>query len=300
MCLRSTNSPQKEKLAIQAEINATSTAGLQPPLDENTLIQELVAQFLAHDGYVETARAFAEEVKQESQALQNGRTEPLKQYAPEEDLDAANRQSMSLRFVLRLMHADFVEIRAAILDGEIDKALKHTNAYYANVLQDNPHILFKLRCRKFIEMMRRCNELSVPHSKRTRSANGAAEESVFDQYMDVDEQAVDDTDGMETEESDSMAKFQELLTEAVQYGQQLRMDYPTDERGGDRKLLDDIFSLVAYSDPKSSVHGHYLDPAGRVAVAEELNSAILGRPLSLFFSFCPLSLFLCQSLHQDY
>ncbi|KAJ9226110.1 hypothetical protein DTO027B5_8095 [Paecilomyces variotii] len=250
---------KKEKLAIQAEINATSAAGLQPPLDENSLLQELLAQFLAHDGYVETARAFAEEVRQESQALQNGRTEPLKQYAPEEDLDAANRQ----------------KIRAAILDGDIDKALKHTNAYYANVLQDNPHILFKLRCRKFIEMMRRCNELSVSHSKRSRSANGAAEESVFDQYMDVDDQAVDDTDGMDTEESDSTAKFQELLTEAVQYGQQLRMDYPTEERGGDSKLLDDIFSLVAYSDPKSSVHGHYLDPAGRVAVAEELNSAIL-------------------------
>jgi hypothetical protein len=33
-----------------------------PPLDESTLMQELVAQFLAHDGYVDTARAFAEEV----------------------------------------------------------------------------------------------------------------------------------------------------------------------------------------------------------------------------------------------
>lgn len=183
----------------------------------------------------------------------------------------------SVAFFYFRSHADSLEIRAAILDGDIDKALKHTNAYYANVLQDNPHILFKLRCRKFIEMMRRCNELSVSHSKRSRSANGAAEESVFDQYMDVDDQAVDDTDGMDTEESDSTAKFQELLTEAVQYGQQLRMDYPTEERGGDSKLLDDIFSLVAYSDPKSSVHGHYLDPAGRVAVAEELNSAILGK-----------------------
>lgn len=84
-----------------------------------------------------------------------------------------------------------------------------------------------------------------------------------------------DADGMDTEEPEP-TKFHDLLTEAVQYGQQLRMDYPTDERGGDKKLLDDIFSLVAYPDPKSSVHGHYLDPAGRVAVAEELNSAILG------------------------
>lgn len=55
-------------------------------------MQELVAQFLAHDGYVETARAFAEEVRQENSALQNGRR-PLNQYAAEEDLDATNRQS---------------------------------------------------------------------------------------------------------------------------------------------------------------------------------------------------------------
>lgn len=84
---------QKEKLGIHAEISATSIANLHPPLDETALIQELVAQFLAHDGYVETARAFAEEVRQESAALQNGRAQPLKQYEAEDDVDATNRQS---------------------------------------------------------------------------------------------------------------------------------------------------------------------------------------------------------------
>lgn len=88
---------QKEKLGIHAEISATSAANLQPPLDEPTLIRELVAQFLAHDGYVETARAFAEEVRQESAALQDGRSQPLKQYEAEEDLDATNRQSKIAR-----------------------------------------------------------------------------------------------------------------------------------------------------------------------------------------------------------
>jgi hypothetical protein len=68
---------------------------MQPPLDEPTLLQELVAQFLAHDGYVETARAFAEEVAAELAALQNGRTEPLKKYEVEEDVEAINRQSMA-------------------------------------------------------------------------------------------------------------------------------------------------------------------------------------------------------------
>lgn len=84
---------QKERSSIQKEINAADTSSLHPHLDEDELIQELVAQFLAHDGYVETARAFAREVKEESKALQSGRGTPLKDYDTEEDLDGINRQS---------------------------------------------------------------------------------------------------------------------------------------------------------------------------------------------------------------
>lgn len=84
---------QHEKASVQSQINATSTASLQPPLDESALLQELVAQFLAHDGYVETARAFAEEVAVETAALQNGQQDPLKKYEVEEDREAINRNS---------------------------------------------------------------------------------------------------------------------------------------------------------------------------------------------------------------
>ncbi|KAL3469451.1 hypothetical protein BJX99DRAFT_252011 [Aspergillus californicus] len=253
---------KKEKTAIQSEIRLTSIANIQPPLDESGFLQELVAQFLAHDGYVETARAFAEEVAAESAALENGRQSQLNKYEVEEDVEAINRQ----------------KIRAAILEGDIDRALKHTNAYYANVLQLHPHIHFKLRCRKFLEMMRQCTELSSL-AKKGKATNGFSDSAVFDEEMELDDQMPDrdgwETDGMDMEETETASKPNPLLTEAVEYGQQLRIDYPNDENGGDKKILDDIFSLVAYPDPKRSVHGHYLDPAGRVAVAEELNSAIL-------------------------
>lgn len=192
------------------------------------------------------------------------------------------------------------EIRAAILEGDIDKALKYTAAYYPNILQDNPQILFKLRCRKFLEMVRRCSELSTVSLKLPRSSHAVGisddDEEVFEQQMELDDQANDgyiESDGMDTEYFDSTHQFNELLTEAVQYGQQLGIDYPSEERGGDRKYLDDIFSLVAYPDPKSSVHGHYLDPAGRAIVAEELNSAILGMMLqSQSFSNCRTNRFI--------
>ncbi|KAJ5558070.1 hypothetical protein N7461_002042 [Penicillium sp. DV-2018c] len=255
---------KQERHKVQLEISGTSTAGLHPPLDESSLLQELVAQFLAHDGYVETARAFAEEVATETRALQNGRNQPLKKYEAEEDHEAINRN----------------QIRSAILDGDIDKALKLTKQYYSNVLEDYPHIHFKLRCRKFLEMMRRSNELSAATAAASKSrlpTSNSHEHAVFDQEMELDDGDGDTwiADSMETEEPAVVAQFNQLLTEAVQYGQQLRADYPSNDNGGDKKLLDDIFSLVAYPDPKRSVHGHYLDPEGRVPVAEELNSAIL-------------------------
>ncbi|OJD17640.1 hypothetical protein AJ78_02290 [Emergomyces pasteurianus Ep9510] len=314
---------EKEKLNVQADISATSISNLYPSLDEDTFIQELVAQFLAHGGYVETARAFAEEVREESRALQNGRGTPLKDYQAEEDVDAINRQ----------------KIRTAILDGDIDKALKFTNASYANVLRDNPQIYFRLRCRKFIEMMRRCTEpqqqqqpvSSLTPKQAARSSNGATAVSVYDTSDDVfthdmeldeqmnevidddnesseaerhdededgdgrDDQELDDDDddeenGMDVESAEyngthastfstapttNAANYHDLLHEAILYGQELQADYPGDERGEYKRALDDIFSLVAYPDPKSSVHGHLLEPSGRVPVAEELNSAIL-------------------------
>lgn len=71
----------------------SSSRPKQEPRDETSLIHELVAQYLAHDGYVETARAFAEEVVEESKSLASGRDAALKYLNAEEDLDAINRQS---------------------------------------------------------------------------------------------------------------------------------------------------------------------------------------------------------------
>lgn len=89
---------QAEKAEIQAEIAQTRA----PPrtekdksLDETGFIHSLVSQYLAHDGYVETARAFAEEVAEEQRALANNGDADVPYIAAEEDLDAINRQSES-------------------------------------------------------------------------------------------------------------------------------------------------------------------------------------------------------------
>lgn len=84
---------QQEKLALLDEIKDTITEQLQPPLDEATLMQELIAQFLAQDGYPESARAFAEEVRQEANTLKKEEPSLLRRYEPADDVDSTNRQS---------------------------------------------------------------------------------------------------------------------------------------------------------------------------------------------------------------
>jgi len=89
--------------------------------------------------------------------------------------------------------------------------------------------------------------------------------------MELDEQMNegDQWDEMDTEDVENNMRDEPL--QAMRYGQVLTREYREYKR-----TLDQVLSLIAYDDAKSSVHGHLLDPKGRVAVAEELNSAILG------------------------
>ena len=176
----------------------------------------------------------------------------------------------------------WVGIRAAILDGDIDRALKLSNVYYPHVLDDNRPIYFRLRCRKFVEMIRQGTEiLDGSTSKQPKSMNGhsiAASDDDFEPEMDIDEQmnSADDWDKMETEEIDSGLKYQGLIDLTLSYGRELKHEFRNDHSKSVENAFRDIFSMFAYEDPRKSPTAHLLDQAGRVPVAEELNSAILG------------------------
>jgi hypothetical protein len=83
---------QDEKAAIQAEITRTKTEASVLG-GEDALIHQLVGQYLAHDGYVETARAFSDEIVDEARALANDNEADIPYRTAVEDLDALNRQS---------------------------------------------------------------------------------------------------------------------------------------------------------------------------------------------------------------
>jgi hypothetical protein len=89
---------QDEKATIQAEIARTKTVS-NAPEGEDALIHQLIGQYLAHDGYVETARAFSDEIVDEARALANDEDAAIPYRTAVEDMDALNRQST---FVLLL------------------------------------------------------------------------------------------------------------------------------------------------------------------------------------------------------
>jgi hypothetical protein len=93
---------QDEKAAIQAEIARTRSSD-KVATDETEFIHQLIGQYLAHDGYVETARAFADEAIEEARALASDEDADIPYSEPVEDLDALNRQSESTPIFKPLM-----------------------------------------------------------------------------------------------------------------------------------------------------------------------------------------------------
>ena len=168
------------------------------------------------------------------------------------------------------------------MDGDIDYALDQIKEHYPDVLRKNELLDFRLHRRKLVEMIREVAELT--HAQNggfsTSSYNGNGD---IDHDMDIDDPANGNLEwgGMEVEEDEgSRLKIKAALDTAVEYGQQLRVRFSSDSRPEIKKPLEEAFSLLAYTDPKSSVLAHLLDEDGRIAEGEELNSAILGKPVA--------------------
>ena len=85
---------QNKRKKVYDKINRHPTSGLCPSLDEAALIQALVSQYLAHGGYIDTSRAFSDDV-QKARASDSGRSSALKVLEVKEDKDTIYRQRYS-------------------------------------------------------------------------------------------------------------------------------------------------------------------------------------------------------------
>lgn len=120
-------------------------------------------------------------------------------------------------------------------------------------------------------MVRKAAQLRMSNDQR--KSNGHGPDMELD-LTDTDNAGWDVT--METDESRDQSELLELERDMLEYGQLLQAEYANDSRREVSQALGDIWALVAYSNPlKEPLVSHLLDKKGRVAVAEELNSAIL-------------------------
>jgi len=309
-------------------------------------INQLVLSYLSHHGYAKTARAFQAQCERRGGLGGDGISAtvvrksdlggvplPVPPPAPQpsqshDDVDMYMDVSPSKPASIALpptaetsttfdcwgpgMHHGDIELRTrivnSVIEGDIDMALEETARWHPKVLErEEGLMLFKLRCRKFVELILEAAELK----KRMKGEEGVGDgkdAGIRADGMDVDDIPEDRDESVSTngfggssssaipiraKRKQSMshagwtgataAQYETALDSAISYGQTLRSDYKTDSRPEVRAIFDRTFGVVAYEDPMEA-GGEAAEVAGheaRLALATELNQDILrsqGRP----------------------
>jgi hypothetical protein len=280
---------------VVEDIRKADVTALRPPLLQTQLIQKLIGQYLYHEGYVGSAIAFAKEVRQENAALQGG--DDADEDMQPEDSEAAIRHGEPTASTGHgLTDAD---IRTAILRGDIEGAMELTDEHYPEVLRKNELIQFRLRCRKFVEMFRtRKGKNTEPRRGRRRLDKGKAPMDMSDSRMDLDDDPNGPPGDMDTEDDDESDMHDDeeeddedeageeqaadlMDLDRIVYGRELTKQYSGHAREEIRDELQTAIGLMAYPDPKDGPLKELLEERGRVPIADQLNSAILGNFESL-------------------
>jgi len=197
-----------------------------------------------------------------------------------------------------------------VLGGEIDLAIEAIQNHYPKVLETDDHLIFfKLRCRKFVELILETSEIKKKiKALRERDDRCKDREKMWiddEMNMDIDDDAsrplpyrsssnesLNNTtssysapEGEDAGElEDLVAQYEAALNEAINYGQTLSKNHQSDPRPELQQLFKKTFGIVAWEDPLEA-GGSTADIVGhnsRIALAHEVNQAILksqGRPV---------------------
>ncbi|ORX83667.1 SPRY-domain-containing protein [Anaeromyces robustus] len=260
------NCIKEEKAKLWHYINSIDLPILTPDYSEmsnnnnksSNGLNELVLQYLVHHGYSETAQTFY------NNAFAKNDKAIKKEENKMEECDVVGAGGLSgIAKDNEVFDMESLKnrqrIKEYVMKGDIDSAIDLTNRLYPTVLSNNDILLFNLRCRKFIEMIRKNEELDMDTEIDT----------IDDDAMDVDE--------------DKNKNMSQRIIETMKYGQELNSLYGQDERDEIKNTLTKTFSLFAYEHPNNSALSYLLDPSRREIVANQLNVAILesqGEPAS--------------------
>jgi len=200
------------------------------------VVDGLVFDYLIHHGYAGAARAFYTQMRRST---------------PDQDLDSD-------------VDAYFLDARSKIVKslvtGDVDSALNDTKTAFPTVLErEQGLLLFKLRCRKFIELI-------LDAADAVKRTQGERPYGLSNRAFPAPTEAA-----------------QESLANALAYGQQLELDYKDDTRPEIAAYLKRTFSVVAYEDPLNVAGevGRIAGQESRNILGMEMNEAILevlGKP----------------------
>ncbi|KAJ7293880.1 hypothetical protein C8J57DRAFT_40287 [Mycena rebaudengoi] len=266
-----------------AESNVSSSSVKRAPTpatEEQTRdsINKLVLSYLAHHGYAKTAHAF--------QKQKQGSSSASAPAGDDHDVDMdGGVSSLGLDGDMELR----TRIVNSVVAGDIDTALLETKTHYPTVLEaDEGLMLFKLRCRKFVELLLEATEL---HKKMKAEDTVVPDDD--EMGMDVDEDAMPLGSPVRSRftrrassspgRTANKAQVESALNQAIIYGQTLLNDYSLDKRPEVQTMFNRTVGLVAWHDPieHGGVAAEIAGPEARVDLANELNQAILrsqGRP----------------------
>ncbi|GAA5932564.1 hypothetical protein JCM1841_004314 [Sporobolomyces salmonicolor] len=235
-------------------------------------LQALISSYLVHHGYAATARAFARQITEERIERAEGLTsivpatpaasrlpDPsasgLDPAEPADDLLSSIAASSSIRS----------EIRTAAVSGYAQRALELMAEHYPSALTEHESaedggVLFKLRCRVFVEAVLAMSRAPSGTGETAPNAKGKGKAEGPD--VDIDMSCSDDPS----------------LDDLLDLGRSLHTDYSSDPRTSVQNDLQATLGLMAYKDPKSEATGRareLLEEKEREEVADELNRAML-------------------------
>lgn len=111
-------------------------------------IYRLVSTYLVHHGYSATAESFAKGTEQKlNEDVSSIKT---RQSRFQFRLKIVNIRQHSLTFCCLIL---FPEILRLVMSGRMGLAIEHTLRSYPGLLENNPNLMFMLKCRQFVEMV---------------------------------------------------------------------------------------------------------------------------------------------------
>ena len=270
--------------------------------ESKLVLNQLVMTYLIHHGYAKTARALENQQEANERVITS-----VPSGSDTDDRDVEMRQSTNSKY--GFIESDIecrINIVNHVLGGKIDLAIEAIQKHYPKVLETEDHLIFfKLRCRKFVELILETSEIKkkmkVLREKDDRHKD--REEMWIDDEMnmDIDDDASrppsyltsskeslsitasssysvpDDEDAGEIE--DLVLQYETALHEAINYGQTLSKNYQSDPRPELQQLFRKTFGIVAWEDPLEA-GGSIADTVGhnsRIALAHEVNQVILSK-----------------------